>query len=421
VDAILTPGCNVPATRFSIHALDSLDARLLAAPRAVRIAVILGTLAVMVAVSLPRVPRIYLDYSRLPVLNRFTQPDGYGPDSISDMYEAKVVLHDVRDMYTRAGVDETPLEAATWTKAQIAPYPPAALLAAAGLYAVGDATGVGYYGMVLALAVAFIAMSLLYFLRTRWYLFPLLYLNFSYLADRFVYVQDGSYLVMLVVVMGALLAARRGNEARHALVALATTMKLSPLYYARHVTSMRPPTALLFLAIVLAGLVLPYFLWDNYLSIYLFSLERKGDWVGMVGALGAASLVGGLLWYVETRAGFDAEDLVGWSLVPLAIFFALKLNAPRHLLLMLLVPDKRAVRNVVAAVALGLPVLLPGLVRFGSAGPIAAGLLVATLVWYLSRIGWAVVSDDLRHPLRTAAFLLRPAPLTRDDLPEASR
>jgi hypothetical protein len=393
-----------------VNVLGALDARLLAAPRPVRVAAVALTLLVMLIVSLPRVPRVYLDYSRLPILNHLTQPEGYGTDSISDMYEAKVVLHDVGDMYTRTGVDQTPLEAATWTKEQIAPYPPAALLAAAGLYAAGDATRIGYYGMVSLLAVGFLALSLHYFLRTRWYLFPLLYLNFAYLADRFVHVQDGSYLVMLVVVLLALVLARHRSEARHLAMAVAITMKLSPLYYARQVTSMRPRTAVLFGAIVLAGLVLPYFLWDNYLSIYQFGLERKGDWVDSAGALIAAGLVGLLLWYVEVRAGFDAEDLVGWSLVPLAIFFALKLNAPRHLLLVLLVPDKRVVRNLAAAVGLGLPVLLPGLVRFGSVGPLVTVLLVGGLLWFLSRIGWAAVGRDLRHPMATLRLMLRPDP-----------
>ena len=60
-----------------------------------------------------------------------------------------------------------------------APYPPAALLTAAGLYAIGAATGIGFYGMVLLLAALFVALSLWYFLNTRWHLFPS-YLNFAH-------------------------------------------------------------------------------------------------------------------------------------------------------------------------------------------------------------------------------------------------
>ena len=74
-------------------------------------------------------------------------------------------------------------------------------------------------------------MSARYFLQTRWYLFPALYLNFVYFGERFVYVQDCSYLVVLTVLMAALHLARRGHAASHALVALATVMKLSPVVF----------------------------------------------------------------------------------------------------------------------------------------------------------------------------------------------
>jgi hypothetical protein len=68
-----------------------------------------------------------------------------------------------------------------------------------------------YYGMILILAALFVALSLNYFLQTRWYCFrfcPELRL-FGY---RFVYVQDGSYLIMLVVVIVALYVSRYGKE-----------------------------------------------------------------------------------------------------------------------------------------------------------------------------------------------------------------
>ena len=147
-----------------------------------------------------------------------------GTDTIADNYEARVVRNDVRDMYTKRLVEQTPLEAATWSKEAASPYPPVTLLVLAGLAAVGDAAGIGLAGAVAALALVFLALSLVYFLRTRWYLFPLLYLNFGYLAERFFFVQDGSYLVMLVVVMAALLLVARRPGAGALLMAVAATM-----------------------------------------------------------------------------------------------------------------------------------------------------------------------------------------------------
>jgi hypothetical protein len=378
----------------------------MAAPPWLRAVVVLGTLAIVVWTSLPNVPREYVDLARIPLLSHITQKETYGTDTISDMYGAKVVLNDVGDMYTREKLEQSPREARTWTRVESAPYPPVALLVEAGLFRLGEWTGLGFYGLILGLACLFVALSLAYFLKTRWYLFPLLYLNCSYVSERFVRVQDDTYLIMLAAVMAALFAARRGRAACHPLMAIATTIKLSPLYYAKNISGMTRRTAMLYLAILAAGLVLPCLLWDNYLYIYRYGNEVKGHWLSGVGAAAVAVPFALVTWYVETRLGFDAEDRVGWGLVPVAMFFGLKMNVARHLLIVLLVPDKRAVRNVAAAVGLAVPALFPRLVLFNTSLAIAIGLLVLGLAGYLGEIGWDVVRDDVRHPRRTAALML---------------
>jgi hypothetical protein len=313
------------------------------------------------------------------------QPATDGPDTIADTYGAKVVLNDVTDMYTKARLEQTPLEAATWTKEASAPYPPAVRLAQAVLFAIGESTGVGAYGLTLLFAAFFVAASAWYFLQTRWYLFPLLYLNCGFLADRFVYVQDGSYLVMLTVVISALLLARRARlGAASLLMAVATTMKLLPLYYVRHVLRMPRATAWSYAGILFAGLVLPYFVWDGYLDIYRFASERKGnDWADVAGALLLVVPFTLLLRFVEDRRQFDEQDRIGWSLVPFALFAALLANSGRHLLIALIVPDRRGGRNLAAAAAMALYTALPGVVRLGSITYIAVVLLVAALLYEL--------------------------------------
>ena len=286
-----------------LEAAAAVDRFLLRVSRPVQYTVTIATVLHMIAVAIPNVPRPYLDYARFPLLSGVHQYDTYGTDTIGNSYVAKVVLNDPLDMYTKARLEQTPLEKATWTREASAPYPPAALLTAAGLYAAGAAIGIGFYGMVLLLAALFVALSLWYFLNTRWYLFPVLYLNFAFFGYRFVYVQDDTYLAMLVVVMIALVIAHRAHQAHqahrargahgarsrrdasHLLMALAITMKLSPVAYAWQMLTMRRGTAMIFAAILFAGFVLPYFIWDNYLTIFTFHDQVKGNLYDTIAAV----------------------------------------------------------------------------------------------------------------------------------------
>ena len=192
--------------------------------------VIAATVLHMIAVAIPNVPRVYVDYSRFRCSAAFTSTDLYGRDSIGNSYFAKVVLNDPLDMYTKARLDRLR------SRRRLDQGGISSLSAggpAHGGGAVCHRSGVGNrllrHGLLLA--ALFVALSLWYFLHTRWYLFPLLYLNFAYFGYRFVYVQDDSYLAMLVVVMIALILARARRQASHILLALAITMKLSPAVY----------------------------------------------------------------------------------------------------------------------------------------------------------------------------------------------
>jgi hypothetical protein len=362
------------------------------------------TLAVMAATSLAYVPREYADYAGT-ALDRFDQYPTYGADTIGGMYAAKVVLNDPADTYTKARLEQTAIEAATWSKEASAPYPPATLLAGAALFWIGERTGIGYYGMVVFVAGVFLLMSAHYFLRTRWYLFPLLYLNFTYWGFRFVYVQDWSYLLLLLVVMVALLLARRHPTAGHLVMAVAIAIKLLPVAFIKEVARMHRAAAAGFVVIIAAGLLLPLAIWDGYLGIYTFVTTDKGDWAAAAGALLVVIPTTLCVWYVQARLDFDLEDRIGWSLVPFAMLVAFRQNAARHLLIALLVPDKRGGRNLAGGLALGLHYLLPGVVRLNATLPIATALILLVLWRYLNRIGWAVVRDDLRHPGRTIQML----------------
>jgi hypothetical protein len=183
-------------------------------------------------------------------------------------------------------------------------------------------------------------------------------------------------------------------------------MKLTPLYYVKNLLLMRGWVATLFVVILFAGFLVPYFVWDTYLYIYSFHEASKGDRYGLLAAIGYGMPFAVLLAYIEAKLGFDMEDRVGWGMVPFAMCLAMKMNVPRHLLMALLVPDKRGLRNVAAAVPLGLNFLLPGIFRFGSVLSVATVLLFGIVISYLRAIGWQTVLDDFRHPFRTARVVL---------------
>jgi hypothetical protein len=199
--------------------------------------------------------------------------------------------------------------------------------------------------------------------------------------------------------MAALHFARRGHPASHALVALATAMKLSPLYYLSNLGTMRRRDAVVYIGILVTGFVLPYFVWENYLYIFQYSAELKGDWDNAAAALLGVVPFALVLRYVETRAHFDWEDRVGWGLVPFAMLLALKMNVARHLLIVLLVPDKRGVRNMAAAIGLAVPLIFGTPVN--SSLGFAILVLAAGLTYYLRELGWERVRRDLRNPVQT--------------------
>ena len=191
---------------------------------------------------------------------------------------------------------------------------------------------------------------------------------------------------MLACVMAALLLARGGRRRiATLLIAVATAMKLLPCLRAVCAADAAFHRVDL-CGMVIAGLVLPYFVWSDYLGIYTFASERKGnDWLDIAGALLLAGPFTALLWYVEKRSSFNDEDRIGWSLVPFALFAGLLANSGRHLLIALIVPDRRAGRNLAAAVTLALHSLFPDVVRLGATVYIAAAALVAVLSYQALR------------------------------------
>src|SRR5690348_18322348 len=124
--------------------LARLDAWLLARPASVRALAIGLTLLFALVVRLSYVPVGYHDFGAL------NHGSDYGNDYYSDTYGARATYNHPADMYTRRLTEQTPAEK-YWPKRSVAPYPPAALFVLAGVHALGEATGVGLYGVLMGL------------------------------------------------------------------------------------------------------------------------------------------------------------------------------------------------------------------------------------------------------------------------------
>jgi len=93
-----------------LEAAAAVDRFLLRVNQPVQYTVITATVLHMIAVAIPNVPRAYIDYARFPLLSGIQQHDTYGTDTNGNSYVAKVVLNDPLDMYTKARLEQTPLD-----------------------------------------------------------------------------------------------------------------------------------------------------------------------------------------------------------------------------------------------------------------------------------------------------------------------
>lgn len=335
------------------------DAWLLARPWSARLVVLALTLAFAVTARLAYVPQAYLD---LGALNRGSD---YGCDYYSDTYGARTVYNHPLDMYTRRLTEQTHAET-YWTKRAVAPYPPFELLLLAGAHALGRATGIQLYGVLMALDAVLLAVVLGYSLRRRWYLFPLVELN-VFLAYRFWGIGScNGLLVMLCLMLGVALARSR-PVAGCLLGVFAVCLKFTPVFFLTNFLRFRRRTALAAGVLLLAGFVLPLFVFENYQYIYTFHATR--DIAPIVSALGALGLRGAhtatlaavlgwimpltlsglfslVLLYAQYKLDFTWEDRLGWAAVPFSLLFSLRMLSMRTLFEAMALPDRRVTRSL---------------------------------------------------------------------------
>jgi hypothetical protein len=342
-----------------MEALTRLDAWLMARPTSVRVLVIAFTLAFALLVRLSYVPASYHDFGWL------NRGNDYGCDYYSDAYGARTVYNHPLDMYTRRLTEQTRPEM-YWPKRSVAPYPPAELLLLAGAHALGEVTGLGLYGMLMATDGVLILCMLGYSLRTRWYLFPLVELN-VFLAYRFWGIGSFNGLLVLLFLTLGVMTARLRPALGILSAVFAVCLKLTPVFFLTNFLRFRRGTALAAGALLFAGFVLPLFVFENYRYIYGFHATRDirpilhaldavgvhGDHAATLAAVvgwalplvfgGAFSLV---LLYAQLKLDFDWQDRIGWAAVPFSLLFSLRMLSMRTLFEAMAIPDRRSVRSL---------------------------------------------------------------------------
>jgi hypothetical protein len=406
----------------------------MARPASVRALVLGLTVAFAVLVRFSYVPASYHDFGWL---NRGVD---HGNDYYSDTFGGRAAYNHPTDMYTRRLTEQTPAET-YWPKRSVAPYPPAELFLLAGAHALGEATGVGLYGVLIGADFLLMALMLAYALRVRWYLFPLLYSN-VFLAYRYWGVGSLNGLsVVLFLMLGVTFARTRPSGAILSAV-FAVCLKFTPIFFLTNFLRFRRGTALAAGVLLFAGLVLPIFVLENYRYIYGFHATRDiGPLVRALGALGvsgpnAATFAAAAGWvlplglggafslvllYAQYKLDFTWEDRIGWAAVPFSLLFSLRMLSMRTLFESMVLPDRRHARSL-WVFGMGLVDIA---LRASGARTIvrdgvwdACGLLGLLLIcrYWLREIGMDAVRADLRSGLGLLVRLLRaPAPSTPAD------
>ncbi|MEM3342535.1 MAG: hypothetical protein QW728_07570 [Thermoplasmata archaeon] len=285
----------------------------------------------------------------------------YFIDLYADSYEARVILNDPLDMYTkslpitekestcegqRLGTPEFPDK--PWTKEDCAPYPPLALAGIALAFAAGGESFSGFYNIQVQLEIVFALFVLLYALQTRRYLiFPLYFLSpftvFMFWKESHMsfLVSDFFFLIGLI-----LLESKREGSAFIAMgLSAATKFLNAPMALLTNRLSLRNRW-LYFVIPLFIFLILPVLIFDNYLYIFQRGSDRP-----VLAPLLTLLCLGELIFFeFFTSPKKYLNDVMGFSMLPSAIYFTLSKDfiAPNYYLLVLSLPDRRYYRNILS-------------------------------------------------------------------------
>ena len=317
-------------------------------------------------------------------LNCIPQDDP--PDFYADTYVAKVILNDPFDMYTKEKLNQTSQEQNKWTKEKSSPYPPLALFLLTGLYIIGEVTGAGFW--ITAISIEFLLVILIGILcyKSKYdKMYPFLVLN-PFIVWRVWHMADTTYLLMVSLVTIAFFTCLKNKNSITAfLMACAVSIKFVPVYIYRAIFKLHPKSRWLLVVIPAVFLILPYFIFDNYLYIYTFHSGRNIlPFFLQVVVMGIFFLE---LIYMERKLEFELIDILGYSLLPLSLFTTMKIGYWKYIIWALIIPDRRYYRILFGAglTALWMMPLRLSRIEFALLTSLAVLLLCPTVIYLETR------------------------------------
>ncbi|MEM3341978.1 MAG: hypothetical protein QW728_04730 [Thermoplasmata archaeon] len=280
----------------------------------------------------------------------------YFVDLYADAYAARVILNDPMDMYTRnlpitwaestCDGEQNYNPQPPWSNYDCAPYPPVALIPTAFAFWLGEETFDGFYNISVLLELIIAGMVIIYSLLTRRpFLFPLYFLStftyaFFWKQTHFSFTLTTAFIVLALI----LFELKKEGSALFflGLASAAKIFTLPVLAMTSRFGSRKRWIWFFFVVTVFVGLVVPFFIFDNY--SYIFRRENHRPVMSY--------LVGGIIGieflFLEFFTRGKDREVAMLSMVPMASYITLTgiLIVPPYFQLALLIPDRTYFRNV---------------------------------------------------------------------------
>ncbi|MEM3342578.1 MAG: hypothetical protein QW728_07785 [Thermoplasmata archaeon] len=280
-------------------------------------------------------------------------------DFAADTYESRVFLNDYRDAYTKTQIEPRWPENSYFAKPECAPYPPVLLVVLSAIYYGMGGDAVDFYYFSIAFEFITALVLLLYCLmEDRIVPFICYYLN-PVSIWFFGYFWHFTMTIFLFFIFSGMTLYRAGfKRAGMFFAGTAIAAKLFNIFLlAQH----RVKWIWLTWSAVILGLVVPYFIFDNYLSIFTFHSQRGlrflmdsftftgGKYLAIgliallyIGTIGVCLMIKRL----EILRNYNTLEIMAGSMLPFAFLMGIQVASNYYILMAMMLPTREVRRNI---------------------------------------------------------------------------